>query len=75
MFNKKKKTSIGGSSIKRISSMELPALKSWFDNTLMNLGPTFDNYRYHGVAMNDVSDHLNVLNELWKEILQREDNQ
>lgn len=74
-FNKTIEEPTTGSSLKRISNMETGSLKSWFDNTLMGLGSSFDKYRYHGAPSGDVSEHLHILNELWKELQQREATQ
>lgn len=60
-----------GSSIKRISNMETTAIKGWFDSTLMGLGSSYDQWRYHNGTEQDVDEHLNILNELWKELQQR----
>lgn len=71
-FNKNIDEPITGSSLKRVSNMETASIKSWFDSTLMGLGSAFDKYRYHGASNDEVSEHLHVLNELWKELQQRE---
>lgn len=70
LFSKKTDTAIG-SSIKRISNMDTAALKSWFDTTLLGLGSAYDRWRYHGAPEDDVSQHLDALNELWQELQKR----
>jgi hypothetical protein len=68
---KKDQEQVKGSNIGRISRMETESLKTWFDNTLMGLGPSFDQWRYHGAPDGEVSEHIHILNELWSELQQR----
>ncbi len=71
MFNKKETETIG-SSVKRIKTMETHALRSWFDSTLLGTGAAYDQWRYHDGPSSNVSEHLDALNELWKEIKHRD---
>jgi hypothetical protein len=52
--------------------METESLKTWFDNTFMGLGASFDRWRYHGGPDGEVSEHMHILNELWKELQERD---
>ena len=70
MFKKNSGEALG-SNIARISRMESESLRTWFDSTLMGLGASFDRWRYHGEPDGEVSEHLHILNEIWKELQQR----
>lgn len=67
LFNKEQ-DAYTGSSIKRISKLETAGLKTWFDTTLISLGNVYDKWRYHDGPADDISEHLTILNELWKEL-------
>jgi hypothetical protein len=67
LFNKQEVLKVG-SSIKRIKSMETSALKSWFDSTLLGLGSAYDQWRFHEGPEGPVTEHLEALQELWKEL-------
>jgi len=60
-----------GSSIKRIAKMETAGIKTWFDTTLISLGNVYDKWRYHDGPAEEVSEHLTILDELWKELQNR----
>jgi len=71
MFKRNSGESLG-SNVARISRMETESLKTWFDNTFMGLGASFDRWRYHGGPDGEVSEHMHILNELWKELQERD---
>lgn len=60
-----------GSNIPRVKNLSEPELMSWFNSTLMSLGVSFDNWRYREGSTTEVSDSLNALSEIWKEIKHR----
>lgn len=70
IFNREQEATTG-SSIKRISKLETVAVKTWFDTTLISLGNVYDQWRYHDGPADEISDHLTILNELWKELQSR----
>ena len=70
LFSKKEEEVRQGSSVQRISKLETSELHGWFNTTLMGLGRSFDRWRYED-GPNEVSEHLDTLNELWKEITNR----
>lgn len=72
MLFSNKKQEVKGSDIRRIQNMDVVTLRSWFDSTLMGLGSSYDRWRFHDSPAADVSEHLNILNELWRELLVRE---
>lgn len=59
--------------IGRIVRMDTPSLLNWMDVTIMGLGESYDKWRYHKLPAEDVSQHLNVINAIWDEILSRKD--
>lgn len=74
LFSKEQVDDPKGSSIKRVSTMETVAIKGWFDTTLMGLGSSYDQWRYHNGPVSDITQHLDILNELWRELLQRDNH-
>ena len=70
LFNKTKE-SVRGSTLPRISKMETQELVTWFNTQIMYLGSAFDSWRYHDEPEAHVSESLEALNELWKEIVAR----
>lgn len=61
-----------GSSIPRISKMGTPELLDWFSVSVMGLGKSFDEWRYKE-GPDEISSHLNVLTEIWKELRDRKE--
>lgn len=57
--------------IGRIVRMETPSLMSWMDTTIMNLGESYDKWRYHQFPAEEVTEHIRVLTAMWDEILSR----
>ena len=55
----------------RLASAEYPTLLSWFDNTIMGLGASFDQWRYHDAPIDEVTQHVDALQALLVEIRQR----
>jgi hypothetical protein len=70
LFNKTK-ASVEGSTLPRISKMETQELVTWFNTQIMYLGSSFDSWRYHNEPEVYVSESLEALNEIWKEIVAR----
>lgn len=58
--------------IARISRADTPTLLSWFDNTIMGLGSSFDRWRYHGDPIEEVVQHVDALAALMDEIKERQ---
>lgn len=59
----------------RIQRLTESELIQWVDNTILQLGYTFDQWRYHDLPLEDVSLHAATLNDLLKELLNRVVNQ
>jgi hypothetical protein len=59
-----------GSSIPRVKNSETSELLSWFNNLIMHLGSSFDNWRYNN-DRDEVTMTLSTLNEVWKELKER----
>lgn len=55
----------------RLASAEYPTLLSWFDNMIMGLGASFDQWRYHDAPIDEVVQHMDALQALLAEIRQR----
>ena len=51
--------------IPRIQRADTPTLLSWFDNTIMGLGASFDRWRYHNDTIEEVEQHLDALNQMF----------
>lgn len=49
----------------RIQRADTPTLLSWFDNTIMGLGASFDRWRYHNDTIEEVEQHLDALNQMF----------
>lgn len=55
----------------RLMRAEYSTLLSWFDNTIMGLGSSFDRWRYHDGPVEEVTQHLDALNAIMVEIKHR----
>ena len=55
----------------RVKKLDTPSLLSWMDSTLMNVGRTFDAWRYKDAPIEEVHQAIDVLNDLWEEISNR----
>lgn len=55
----------------RITRMDLPSLLNWYETTLMDLGATFDKYRYHGAEYSTVNEVFEILTDIHTELSQR----
>jgi len=53
-----------GYPISRIHRSDTATLLSWFDNTIMGLGASFDRWRYHDGPIEEVEQHLDALNQI-----------
>ena len=49
----------------RIERADTATLLSWFDNTIMGLGASFDRWRYHNDTIEEVEQHLDALNQMF----------
>lgn len=49
----------------RVERADTPTLLSWFDNTIMGLGASFDRWRYHNDTIEEVEQHLDALNQMF----------
>lgn len=58
----------------RISRLDKSSLLDWYNNTLMELGASFDRYRHHGLPYSHVTELMDILDGLHKEIASRERN-
>lgn len=52
----------------RISRMDTPSLLNWYETTLMELGSSFDKYRYHNSDFSDLDEMHQLLNDLHTEL-------
>lgn len=55
----------------RITRMDLPSLLNWYETTLMDLGATFDKYRYHSAEYSTVNEVFEILTDIHTELSQR----
>jgi hypothetical protein len=74
MFFKKEQQTKTVKKLPRIEKMDTPSIINWMDLTIMNLGQTFDNWRYKDLPEEEVSQHLEIVNGLWEELLSRKSN-
>lgn len=58
---------------KRVQNLDRPSLLQWFDTSIMNLGASFDQWRFHGGPANEVDNALNALTVVWQELQTRVD--
>lgn len=52
----------------RIGRMDLPSLMNWYETSLMELGASFDKYRYHNGVYSDLDEVFQILEDLHYEI-------
>lgn len=55
----------------RAARMDLPSLLNWYETTLMDLGATFDKYRYHGGEYESLDEIFEILTNLHLELGER----
>ena len=55
----------------RVKKLDNVSLMSWMDSTLMSFGKSYDDWRFKDYPIEDVSNALDVLNDLWEEISSR----
>lgn len=55
----------------RIKKLDNQSLMSWMDTTLMNVGQTYDAWRFKDKPAEQVNEALDVLNDLWEELSNR----
>ena len=58
----------------RIRNLDRASLLQWFDTSIMNLGASYDQWRYHGAEPSDVDTSLTALTAIWAELQQRVDD-
>jgi len=57
----------------RVTSMPTAQLKEWIDIEIMNLGATYDQWRFHGTGADEFESRLEALSVLWDEVLERDE--
>jgi hypothetical protein len=50
-----------------------PQLKEWLDVEIMNLGSTYDQWRYHGIGGDEFTARLEALSMMWDEVRERDE--
>ncbi len=55
----------------RISRMDTANLNNWFNTTIMDVGSTFDKYRYHNSEFTEVAELVELLIQISSEIESR----
>jgi hypothetical protein len=55
----------------RIGKMDKPALLNWLDTSLMELGGSLDKYRFHNGDFAEVTELINIVNELHTALCER----
>ena len=58
----------------RVTRMSTPDLTSWANLLTMQLGQTIDKWAYHSGAQSEVTEVLMALNQVWQELLDRNDD-
>jgi len=71
MFFKREQKPQTHKKLARIEKMDTPSIINWMDLTIMNLGQTFDSWRYSDLPEEEVAQHLDIINALWDELLIR----
>lgn len=69
----KKSSTPSKPSIERIVRMDDQMLNMWADTLLMQLGASFDRYRYHGDSSETVTEYLTSFDAVWAEMRARSD--
>jgi hypothetical protein len=55
----------------RITNMTTSQLKEWLDVEIMNLGASFDQWRYHDSEADTITERLETTSMIWDEIMER----
>lgn len=55
----------------RIKKMTTSEVISWLDNSIVNLGQNFDNWRYKDLPEVEVTNSLTAVVALWDELIER----
>lgn len=55
----------------RAAKLDNSSLCVWMDNTIMQLGTTFDSWRYHDAPSSEVADCIEALAVIWEELDKR----
>lgn len=58
-------------SLSRVQRADTPTLLSWFDNTIMGLGASFDRWRFHDGPIEEVTQHVEALQTMMEELKSR----
>lgn len=58
----------------RVTRMSTPDLTSWANLLTMQLGQTIDKWAYHSGSQSEVTEVLMALNQVWQELLDRNDD-
>lgn len=68
-MRKKEEASYGDiTRMSRLMKTDYPTLLTWFDNTIMGLGSSFDRWRFHDGPIEEVIQHVEALDALMNEI-------
>jgi hypothetical protein len=51
--------------------MDKPSLLNWLDTSLMELGGSLDKYRFHNGNFEEVTELINIVNELHTALCER----
>ena len=57
----------------RVERMETHSLYEWMSTTIMGLGASYDQWRYHNRNKDEVQEHIDSLLALWEELKKRVD--
>ena len=57
----------------RLQKIDTPSLYNWLETSIMGLGATFDQVRYHDLGNAQFQEQLDAINMLWDEITKRVD--
>lgn len=57
----------------RVVGLPTPQLKEWLDVEIMNLGSTYDQWRYHGIGGEEFTSRLEALSMMWDEVRERDE--
>lgn len=55
----------------RIKKLDTQSLLMWMDTTIMNVHQAFEGWRYKDKPIEQIGESLDVLNDLWEELSQR----
>jgi hypothetical protein len=56
---------------KRVGKVQTEQLLTWLDTTIIGLGISVDNWRYHNAAPGDVELSIEAIYAIWQELRSR----